>query len=137
MKQLVVTFLLAFSLINTSAQEPRLEVVIDITSTDYKVYQSVLLTLGLMAENSPDTHLDVIVYGEALPMLIQGQTLVGDKVMEILSNENVTFTACEISMSLFGVEKKDLLVGVETVKNAVDEIAQKQMDGWAYIKSGN
>ena len=131
----LVVILMAFS---TSAQEMQQKIVFDVTSTDTKVYQSTLLMMKVMSASYPNTVLEVMVYGEALPMLMKNQSTVANEIEQFVDNKNVIFTACEVSMKLiFKIGKEDLLDGVGTVKNAVPEIVVKQKNGWGYIKVGS
>lgn len=137
MKTLLTSAFVVLMSISMMAQSKSQKIVIDVTSTDNKVYQSVLLTMKLMSADYPDSKFEVMVYGEALPMLLKNQSTVAKDIAKYIDNDNVIFTACEVSMSLFNVGKDQLLPGVGTVGNAIEEIVYRQADGWGYIKSGN
>lgn len=137
MKNIFKILLIVLSVNAAVAQETNQKIIIDVTSTNFKVYQSILLTLKIMTESEPNTKFDVIAYGEAVPMLMKNQSVVANQLERYINNENVTFTACEISMALFNIKKEELVPGVRTVGNAVVEIIKKQNEGWGYIKSGN
>ncbi|WP_242117109.1 DsrE family protein [Aestuariivivens sediminicola] len=137
MKNIILSLALVFTLFYASAQEPGRKIIIDVTSTNFKVYQSVMLTLRIMTESHPNTQFDVIAYGEAVPMMMKNQSVVADQITQFINNKNVRFTACEVSMTLFNIKREQLLDGIQTVANAVDEIVKKQNEGWGYIKSGN
>ena len=139
MKKFVLSIVAALALFNASAQNQNSnqKLVIDVTSTNFKVYQSVLLTIKIMAESHPNTQFDVIAYGEAVPMLMKERSAVAKEIKKYASYENVSFTACAISMSLFDIKKDELIDGVKIVDNAVDDIIKKQELGWGYIKSGS
>ena len=137
MKRVILSMLLLFTYMYSTAQENERKIIIDVTSTNSKVYQSILLTLRIMTESHPDTEFDVIAYGEAVPMMMKNQSVVGEQILQYVRNDKVHFTACEVSMALFDIKKEQLLEGVRTVENAVDEIVIKQTNGWGYIKSGN
>jgi intracellular sulfur oxidation DsrE/DsrF family protein len=136
MKKVLTGLFVAF-MISAVGQETKQKIIIDVTSTDNKVYKSVLLTINLMSKSYPDSQFEVIVYGEAVPMLMKNQSIVSNDIINYADNENVVFTACEVSMELFGIEKDQLLNGVGTVGNAIEAIVRKQDLGWGYIKSGN
>ena len=96
MKKIVLSLLIAFTIFGASAQNSNRKVVIDVTSTDFKVYQSVLLMVKMIAENQPNTQIDVIAYGEAVPMLMKNYALaflqlrsaiVGDCCWQIAGDE--------------------------------------------------
>lgn len=137
MKKIIASVVVVMSLISINAVEPAQKFVIDVTSTDNKVYQSVLLTIGIMSKSQPNSIIEVVAYGEAVPIFMKDRSPVADQILEYTSNDNIVFTACEISMELLNIKKEELLSGVGTVKNAVVDIVEKQKAGWGYIKSGN
>ncbi|WP_242086531.1 DsrE/DsrF/DrsH-like family protein [Aestuariivivens sediminis] len=137
MKKICLSFAFGLLIFSVSAQDVNRKIIIDVTSTNFKVYQSVLLTLRIMTDSHPNTQFDVIAYGEAVPMMMKNQSVVSDEISKYIENKNISFTACEVSMSLFNIKREQLLDGVKTVNNAIDEIVKKQGEGWGYIKSGN
>ncbi len=137
MKKILIVIIVTLSIFNVSAQEKSQKIIFDVTSTDNKVYQSVMLTIKIMTSSHPDTKFDIIAYGEAVPMFMKNQSVVADEIAKYVDNENVKFTACEVSMALFNIKKDQLITGVTTINNAVSEIVKKHGNGWAYIKSGN
>lgn len=138
MKTLLISLFVVIFAFSTSAQENFQKIIFDVTSTDTKVHQSTLLMIKVMSNDYPDMLLEVMVYGEALPMLMKNQSTVTTDILQYKENENILFTACEVSMELiFKIGEEQLLDGVGTVKNAVPEIAMKQQNGWGYIKVSN
>lgn len=138
MKNLFAGAILVMMSLTASSQSDPQKIVFDVTSTDIKVHKSTMLMMNVMSQSYPDATLEVIVYGEALPMLLKNQSTVADQVVAFAENENVIFTACEISMELlFQVDESALLEGVGTVYNAVPDIVDKQNNGWGYVKVSN
>lgn len=137
MKKIIACVIVVMNLISINAIEPEQKFVIDVTSTDNKVYQSVLLTIGIMSKSHPNSIIEVVAYGEAVPIFMKDRSPVADQILEYTGNDNIVFTACEISMELFNIKKEALLSGVGTVENAIADIVEKQKAGWGYIKSGN
>ena len=137
MKRILISFAAFILMFSINAQESNQKIMIDVTSTDNKVYQSVLLTINLMSVRSPNTQIEVFAYREAVPMFMKNQSVIAGEIAKHVGNKNITFTACEISMELFGIQKSQLLSGVGTVGNAVADIVEKQGQGWGYIKAGN
>lgn len=137
MKKILIVLITAFSFMSIHGQQNEQKIIIDVTSTDYKVYQSVMLTLNIMTKSHPQTKFEVIAYGEAVPMFVKNKTVIAKDIAKFKDNTNVRFIACEVSMALFNIKKEELLVGIDTVENAVADIVDKQRLGWGYIKSGN
>ncbi len=136
MKKILLVLITTFSFISIQAQNEQ-KIVIDVTSTDNKVYQSVMLTLNIMTKSHPNTKFEVFAYGEAVPMFVKNKSVIAKDIAKFKGHRNVKFTACEVSMALFKIKKEELLDGVGTVENAVADIVEKQGSGWGYIKSGN
>ena len=137
MKKIIASVVVIMNLISVYAMEPEQKFMIDVTSTDNKVYQSVLLTIGIMSKSHPNSTIEVVAYGEAVPIFMKDRSPVAAQILEYTGNKNIVFTACEVSMELFNIKKEELLPGVGTVKNAIVDIVEKQKAGWGYIKSGN
>jgi len=137
MKKVLIVLTVMYSFISVQAQQNEQKIIIDVTSTDNKVYQSVLLTLNIMTKSHPQTKFEVVAYGEAVPMFVKDKTVIAKDIAMLKDNKNVKFIACEVSMSLFNIKKEELLEGIATVENAVADIVYKQSLGWGYIKSGN
>ena len=96
------------------------------------------MMMKIMSNDYPEMQFDVMVYGEALPMLMKNQSTVAKEIAQFADNDKVIFTACEVSMELlFNIDKSQLLEGVGTVYNAIPDIVNKQNKGWGYIKVGN
>lgn len=77
MKTILLSLLVVIVAFSTSAQENPQKIIFDVTSTDTKVHQSTLLMMKVMSANHPTTVLEVMVYGEALPMLMKNQSKIG------------------------------------------------------------
>jgi intracellular sulfur oxidation DsrE/DsrF family protein len=137
MKKSIASAIVLLNLISANAMNTDQKFVIDVTSTDNKVYQSVLLTIDIMSRSHPEATIEVVAYGEAVPIFMKDRSPVASQIMEHAGNKNIIFTACEVSMELFNIRKEELLPGVGTVENAIVDIVLKQQSGWGYIKSGN
>lgn len=137
MKKVLIVLTIMVSFMSVEAQRNEQKIIIDVTSTDNKVYQSVILTLTIMTKSHPQTKFEVVAYGEAVPMLVKNKTVIAKDIAQYKDNKNVKFIACEVSMSIFNIKNEELVEGVDTVENAVADIVDKQSLGWGYIKSGN
>jgi intracellular sulfur oxidation DsrE/DsrF family protein len=116
------------------AQNKNAKIVFDITSKDTLAHQTVIRHVKGLSETYPNTQLEVVVYGGALPMLMTDKSTEAKKIQELAKNKNITFRACEGTMKRYNVTKTQLLPGVGTVPDAIMEIVEKQGEGWGYIK---
>ena len=137
MRKLFTILMLVVTTSGILAQNDNQKIVIDVASTDFKVYKSVMLTINIMTQSHPNTQFEVMAYGEAVPMFMKEQSAISKEISKHIRNKNVKFTACEVSMSLFNIKREQLLDGIDTVENAVAAISKKQGEGWNYIKAGN
>jgi len=113
------------------------KVVFDVTSKDEATHQAVVRHVTMMAEAYPESEFAVVVYGGALPMLLNDQSAVSEKIANFKDSPNVSFIVCEGTMNRYKVDKSQLLHGIETVPDGILEIVLKQADGWGYIKEAH
>lgn len=120
-----------------SAQARPVKIVFDITSKDTLTHQAVLRHVDGMVKAYPDALLEVVIYGNAWPMVVSGKSS-GEEVVERLSmQKNVSFKICGLTMKRFHVEPSDLVTGVDVVPDAIIEIVNRQSEGWGYIKESH
>jgi len=136
MKNLIILpfIIMVFSV---SAQMKPIKVVFDVTSSDEAIHRMVMRHVSLMAEAYPESEFAVVVYGGALPMLLNGSSNVAKEISRFQNNNNISILACEGTMKRFEVNDDQLLPGVKSVRDGIYELAIKQADGWAYIKESN
>ena len=140
-KQFLVIAILStlFGLLHTQyvmTQNKEYKVVFDLTSSDPADHQSLLRWLNGISKGNPDAQLEVVFYGQSLPMVTVGKSAVAEEVQTLAKNKNISFRVCEMAMKRHQLTKADLLPGVETVPDGIAEIVQKQSMGWGYIKAG-
>lgn len=87
-----------------------------------------------MSEAYPDSEFEVVIYGGAIDMALDGKSTVSDQIKSFEQDNNVSFKVCEGTMKRNEVPKSLLLTGVETVPDGILEIVTKQNEGWGYIK---
>ena len=137
MKKWIGLILMMIPVVAVSQQKP-IHIVFDITSKDSLTHQSVLRHVTGMSTEYPDAALEVVVYGSALPMVMKGKTSLEKDIEKLTQRKNVSFKICGMTMQRNGVEKSQLIGGVQVVPDAILEIVTKQGEGWGYIKeSGN
>lgn len=136
MKKLIILFLTILPLTGLAQKKP-LQILFDITSRDTSTHQAVLRHVSGMSAAYPDTKLQVVVYGGALPMVLKNKSSAANTVQELAQQENVSIKMCAVTMKRAGVNKADLVDGVEVVPDAIVEIVTKQGEGWGYIKESH
>jgi intracellular sulfur oxidation DsrE/DsrF family protein len=134
MKQLLCSFLCIFFFSIVFAQKDY-KVVFDLTSKDSLDHKAVMRWVGEITKAEPDAHVEVVMYGQGLNMVVKGRSTVEEAVTRFASNKNVSFRVCEVAMKNQNVDKNQLIEGITTVPDGIYEIISKQRQGWGYIKA--
>lgn len=135
MKKIMITacLLLMFGCL-AHAQQPDYRVVFDMSTRDSISQQALVRELELIKKYNPAAKLEVVVYGQGLPMVLRNRTKYGDAIKRILEDKNTEFKVCAFTLQRFEVKEADLLPGVKVVNDGIYEIISKQREGWGYIK---
>jgi intracellular sulfur oxidation DsrE/DsrF family protein len=113
------------------------KVVFDLTSKDSVDQQAVIRWLKEIVRTSPDAKMEVVMYSKGVHMVVKDKSSVGNAVTELATNKNISFKVCAAALKNQGIDKSQLLPGVETVPDGIYEIITKQREGWGYIKAKN
>ena len=119
------------------AQEKPVRVVFDITSKDTATHSAVIRHVDLMAKSYPQSTFEVVIYGGSLPMVVSQKSTVQKKLAQLVTNKNVSFKVCAVTMARNHIEASQLIPGVQVVPDGILEIVSRQNDGWAYIKEAH
>ena len=130
----LIISILCMSTYFLNAQNKNYHVVFDMTSKDTLNQQSLLREMTLIKQGNPDAKLEAVIYGQGLSLIMKDVSVQSEAIRNLLSKKDVSFKVCEIAMKSHGVDKSQLLPGVETVPDGIYEIVLKQQQGWAYIK---
>lgn len=76
--------------------------------------------------------IEVVVQGTGVRMLT-GDSPIGDAITNT-RQLGIEILACANSLRSAGLEAEDLAVGIGTVPAAVAHLAERQWQGWAYIR---
>ena len=118
----------------TSGPKPY-KVVFDLTTDHPQDQTAVLRWLREVASVTPQTEMEVVMYGRGLSLVVPGRSTLTEEVKQAIAQPNVTFKVCEIAMRNQNVDKSQLLPNVATVPDGIGEIVARQKDGWGYIKA--
>ncbi|QYA27070.1 hypothetical protein G3I01_16730 [Gramella sp. MT6] len=134
MKKYLIIFFNCFFALNLLAQENPVKIVFDVTSDDVKVHQKAVRHVKMMSEAYPESDFEIVVYSGALDMVLNDKSSVADDLTKLAQDEHVTVAVCNGTMTRENADKSALLPGVIVVPDGILEIAQKQSQGWSYIK---
>ena len=132
-KYIILLFSLFFGL-HLLAQENPVKIVFDVTSDDVKVHQKAVRHVKMMSQAYPESHFEIVVYSGALDMVLTEKSSVAEDLKQLAANEHVTVAVCSGTMAREKASEAALIPGVSVVKDGILEIAQKQAQGWSYIK---
>jgi len=121
----------------SNAQQKDYKVVFDITSKDTLAHQTLIRQATLITQTNPDAQVEIVLFGQSLPLVLKDKSVVAPDVQKLLQNKNVSFKVCEVTMKRYNVDKAQLISGVGTVPDGIYEIITKQKEGWGYIKVAN
>ena len=113
------------------------KVVFDLTSKDSLDQQAVIRWLKEITSASTDAKMEVVMYAKGVTMATKDRSAVADAVTQLATNKNISFKVCAVALKNQGIDKSQLLPGVEVVPDGIYEIITKQREGWGYIKAKN
>ena len=116
------------------AQTAPYKVVFDMSSKDTVNQQSLIRELTLISEASPAAMMEVVIYGQGLSLVTNGESAQHTAVKQLLADKNISFKVCAMTMKRNNIDKSGLLPGVQVVPDGIYEIVSKQQAGWGYIK---
>ena len=136
MKKIAAFFLFTLAVAFASAQADY-KVVFDLTSKDSLDQQAVIRWLKEITNERPDAKMEVVMYAKGVNMVTKDKSAVPNDVTQLATNKNISFKVCAIALKNQGIDKSQLLPGVEVVPDGIYEIISKQREGWGYIKAKN
>jgi intracellular sulfur oxidation DsrE/DsrF family protein len=116
------------------AQDHPYRVVFDLTSRDTLEQKAVLRWIKEVGNASSAAQIEVVMYAKGFDLVMPERSAYIAEVKDAMKNPNVAFRVCAIALKNNGVDKSQLLAGVQTVPDGIYEIVSKQQDNWGYIK---
>ena len=116
------------------AQVAEYKVVFDMTSNDTVNQQSLIRQVSSIRESNAQAKIEVVIYGRGLDLVVKNGSAQEQAVSRLLSDKNISFKVCAITMKRNNVLQDRLLPGVMVVPDGIYEIVSKQQQGWGYIK---
>lgn len=137
MRSKIIAIALLFFCFSSMAQQKTLKIVFDLASADTTDHSGVLRQFNNVLKQAPDTELEVVCHGPAIFMLVKEKAFFEARMQDVLGKGKVSFKVCANSMRRLGVDASQLLPLAQVVPVSILELAQKQSEGWAYIKAGH
>jgi hypothetical protein len=124
--------LLSVGFVNRAPQPYR--VAFDLTSRDSLDQKAVMRFIKEVSTSSPDAQMEVVMYGKGFELVMPDRSSFLADVQTAMKNPKVSFKVCAIAMKNNGIEKSQMLPGVEVVPDGIHELVMRQQDNWGYIK---
>jgi intracellular sulfur oxidation DsrE/DsrF family protein len=119
---------------SVQAQKLPYQVVFDLTSRDTLDQRAVLRWLKEVGTASPNAQMEVVMYARGMELVMPERSTYLADVKEAMKSPNVKLKVCAIALRNNGIDKSQLLPGVEVVPDGIYELVSKQQDHWGYIK---
>ncbi len=87
---------------------------------------------NLRAALDPDDKIDVVTHGPGLDLLLE--TTEHAATVTDLIRQGVQFSACRNTLASRALTAADLVPGATLIDSAVGHLAQRQWDGYAYLR---
>ncbi|MBW4031201.1 MAG: hypothetical protein HIU88_00880 [Acidobacteria bacterium] len=84
-------------------------------------------------EFGPEVGIHIVVQGPAVEHLTT-QSGFAHEIRETVASDSIEVAACSNSLGAVGIDTSQLADAVGSVPSAVAYIAQKQWEGWAYVR---
>lgn len=130
---LIICLLVPASLFLAAQQDYK--VVFDLTSKDTMDHKAVIRWVTSISKSTPDSRLEVVLYGQSLDMVVKDKSVLADAVTNLAAGKIVSFKVCAAAMKNHNIDKEQLLPGVQIVPDGIYEIITKEREGWGYIKA--
>lgn len=112
-------------------------VAFDLTSRDSLDQKAVMRWIKEVSTSSPDAQMEVVMYGKGFELVMPDRSPFIADVQTAMKNPKVSFKVCAIAMKNNGIEKSQMLAGVEVVPDGIHELVMRQQDNWGYIKASH
>ncbi|MBL7473802.1 DsrE family protein [Robertkochia sediminum] len=137
MSRYISVIIALFLTVTLWSQDQAVKVVFDVTGGSAKVQEAAARHADMMSQYYPNSQFEVVIYGGASDMALKEKSTVSDRIAAMAARDNVHVYLCQGTMKRKGIKEEMLLPGIETVPDAIMELALKQQQGWSYIKEGN
>lgn len=109
-------------------------IIFDFAHDEPQSVEDVLRHVGNLQANYPQgCTIEVMAYGPGLTMLLQTSPA-RPQVSDLLAS-GITFLACQNTMRRLSISDDDLLLGITQASSGLGHIVDRQLEGWAYLKS--
>ena len=121
---------------NVFAQQNKLSVVWDLSSSDTAVQGGVFRQINNAKVQKPELQIEVVFHGQAVLSLLNEDKAFETRV-KAAKEKGVIIAVCNNSLRRLKIDPSQLMPETTIVPSAVVELILKQSEGWAYLKAGS
>ncbi len=121
---------------NVFAQQNKLSVVWDLSSSDTAVQGGVFRQINNAKVQKPELQIEVVFHGQAVLSLLNEDKAFEARV-KAAKEKGVIIAVCNNSLRRLKIDPSQLMPETTIVPSAVVELILKQSEGWAYLKAGS
>jgi uncharacterized protein len=111
------------------------KVILHLQSADTLVHKSLVNQVGNIKKAMPEAEIEVVCHGPGLELLLKKKSTYVNRIHN-MNLMDVSFVACEFTMSQKNIKRDDLVPFAQTVPYGLVEIIKKQKENWNYVKLG-
>ena len=136
MKKLFLPLFLILSTSSLFAQQNKLSVVWDLSSSDTAIQGAVFRQINNARALKPDLQIEVVFHGKSVLSLLKSDKSFEERV-KFAKERGVTIAVCNNSLKRLKIDPSQLMPETTVVPSAVVELIVKQSEGWSYVKAGS
>ena len=118
------------------AQQNKLSVVWDLSSSDTAVHGAVFRQINNARALKPELQIEVVFHGQAVLSLLKEDKSFETRVKSA-KEKGVIIAVCNNSLRRLKIDPSQLMPEATVVPSAVVELIIKQSEGWSYLKAGS
>ncbi|MFN5375971.1 MAG: DsrE family protein, partial [Chitinophagaceae bacterium] len=118
------------------AQQNKLSVVWDLSSSDTAVQGGVFRQINNARALKPELQIEVVFHGQAVLSLLKEDKSFEARVKSA-KEKGVIIAVCNNSLRRLKIDPSQLMPEATVVPSAVVELITKQSEGWSYLRAGS
>ena len=134
MNKFLIMIASIFFVCSASAQH---KIVYDLNDGDTATHSTVLRQFNNILKAEPGAELELVCHGKAIYMFIKDNMYFEEKAKELKAKGKISYKVCANSLKRYNVDQSLVSDIAQIVPVAILEIAEKEKQGWSYIKAGN
>src|SRR5690349_3305108 len=133
MRNLLIVLFLTSAVTVMAQDAPK--VVLQLQTADTLAHKSAYLQVANIKKVFPNAEVELVCHGPGIEFLLKKKSFYVNK-LNAMKLSNVSYVACEFTMSMKNIKREDLVETAGTVPYGIAELIKKQQLDWIYVKLG-